>query len=292
MRGTHFAYGLIIPAVLVLFGVSLFPVLYSIWISFTDMSISTGLTGSTFVGFSNYLSILREPEILQIGFQSLIWTISVLISSLVIGLALALLLGRMPKLSKIFLPIWVIPWVIPEVTAALVWVMLLHSEFGALNYALVGLNIISEPIAWLASPRFAMWGVVLAGIWKAFPFYMLVFHAALKSVPVELYDAARVDGTNMWQFFGYVQLPWIKPAAIIVCLLGFIWIFNWFTMVYIMTRGGPGGKTMIVPVHIYNKALNFFHFAEASSFSIIVLIFMSIFIFLYVHYTYLRKRSQ
>lgn len=285
----RFAYALILPASIILLSIIGFPVFLNMWISLTDMDLMTGFSNSKFVGIDNYVASLKNTELYQIFFKSIWWTLSVLGFSIIIGLCLALLLQELTKLSKFFQTIWMVPWVMPGVTAAIIWVILLHPDFGPLNFSLISLHLISRPIPWLSSARFAMWGVIIAGTWKAFPFHMIMCYTALQSLPEELHDAAVVDGVNRWQYFWYIQFPWIKPVLAITSLLGFIWTFNWFALVYNMTRGGPGGKTMIVPIYIYKKALQFFDFSGASAFSMLTLLFLAVFILLYVFYATRRS---
>lgn len=284
----QFAYWSILPTVLLILTVFAFPVFFNIIISFTNMDSDFDFINSDYVGISNYVNEFKDRDFQKTLLQNIWWTVAVLAFSLIIGLALATFLQD-HKLGKFFLNIWLIPWAMPEVIAAIMWVLILHPDFGPLNYLLINLHIISKPLPWLTSVNFAMWGVIIVGVWKIFPFHMAMVYAGLQTFPEELRDAAKVDGANGWQLFWYVQLPWIRPVISIVSLLGFIWIFNWFSLLYTMTKGGPGDATKILPIHIYQKALKFFHFSEASTLSVITLIFMVPLIIIYIQYQLGRR---
>ena len=285
-----FPYAVVFPAVVILLCVIAFPALTSIFISFTDMSMRKGFSGFGFVGLANFIQVINDPEIPTVVSHTLIWTFSVLSFALMLGIAVALLLQSLGRIGNKLLIVWLLPWVMPDIAAAMIWSILLHPQIGAFNYALVWLRILKEPIAWLSEPSLALWGVVVAAIWRAFPFHMTMSYAALQTLPEELRDAAQMDGVSGWQFLRHIQLPWITPVLSTTTLLGFIWTFNWFSLIYGMTKGGPGGITQTVPIYIYKRALNFFDFSRASAFSILTLLFISVLIFVYIK-NFVAKRN-
>jgi len=284
--GRLFIGGSILPSLVLLLGVIALPALFSVVISVTDMDLGTPLAKSKFVGFSNYVRVGVDPDIVKILFHSVWWTVFVLGMAMGLGLATALMLNSFRKHGGKLLVLWLLPWIMPDVAAAMVWMFLLHPDIGALNFDLARLGIISGPKPWLSDPRLAMWGVIIAAAWRAFPFHMTMSYAALQTLPDEHRDAALIDGTNAWQFLRYVQLPWMKPVLSITSLLGFIWTFNWFSLIWGMTRGGPGISTATIPIHIYKRSMVYFDFSRASAFSVISLFFLSIFIVIYIRNVY------
>jgi multiple sugar transport system permease protein len=178
-------------------------------------------------------------------------------------LVLALILQDAPsRLSKFFQPIWLIPWVVPAVAAFYAWRLLYHPQVGQIHEWLAGAGIIETAV--LADPVNAIWGIITAAVWKGFPFYMVVFYSGLQAVPVDLYDAARTDGANRWQVFRHIELPELAIIAAPAAVLGFIWIFNWFAPIYVMTEGGPGGATTTIAYYIFEEALRRFRFGTSA----------------------------
>jgi multiple sugar transport system permease protein len=286
----QFVYLAILPAALIMSIVLVVPILFNIIGSFTNMDLNVPLNKSNFVGAYNYISILKDTNFWTIVLRNLWWTIAVLSFAFIIGLVLAIFL-KDQKFGKFFLNIWIVPWAMPEITTAIVWVILLSPDFGPFNFLLKNLHIISTPIPWLSSGRLALWGVIITAVWKFFPFNMAMIYSGLQTFPEELHDAAKVDGVNAWQFFWHLQLPWIRPVVSIVSLLGFIWVFNWFSLIYAMTRGGPGGSTDILAIYIYKRAIEYFHTSEAATLSVLVLLFMIPFIILFVLYNISKKEN-
>lgn len=289
-NGNVFAYCSILPAILIILIVFLFPILFNFVISFTNTDLGKPLGNSDFVGISNYINNLKDKGFLRIFLRNFWWTITVVSLCFIIGLILAEFLQK-KKFEKFFLIIWIIPWGMPEIAVAIVWVILLNPIFGPINYLLKDLHIISEPVAWLSSPNLAMWGVIMAGVWKLFPFYLAMDYAAIQTLPEDLIDAAKIDGASGIQIFLHLKIPWIRPIVLITLLLGFIWVFNWFSLVYPMTSGGPGSSTKLLSIYIYESALKYFNFYKASTLSIIALLAILPIVILYTRY-YLQKSNE
>jgi multiple sugar transport system permease protein len=171
------------------------------------------------------------------------------------------------------------PYLVPAVVASLVWRFMFNPLTGVVNYLLIDvLHILKVPIAWLADPKTALIAVIIVGIWKFVPFMIILFLARLQTTPLDLYDAAKVDGATAWQEFRYITLPWLRPTIIVALLLRTLWLFNNFDLVYLMAYGGPLRSATTVPVLIRTTAFDFMEMGKAASISmcmVIILFFMS-----------------
>jgi multiple sugar transport system permease protein len=179
--------------------------------------------------------------------------------------------------------------VLPAVSVFYVWRLYFNPQIGPIQRFFERIGLVDSPM--LADPTLALWAVILAGLWKGFPFYMIVFYSALQSVPQDLYDAARVDGANRARIFWSVERPEILSVAAPACVLGFIWIFNWFTPIFAMTEGGPGDATRIVGIYIYDEALRGFRYntAAAASTSLIGLVIVFFLTYLLINWRVVRS---
>jgi ABC-type sugar transport system permease subunit len=180
-----------------------------------------------------------------------------------VGLLLGLLLhDASARVSRYLQALWLLPWVVPAAAAFYIWRILYNDQVGPVHDALADVGLIDVPL--LSDPRLALWAIVVAAAWKGYPFYMLLFRAALQSVPTELYDAARVDGANRRQIFWHVEREQLLIVGSVAAVLGFIWTFNWVTPVFVMTNGGPGVATRTLGLYIYQEAIRTFDYANAA----------------------------
>ncbi|MCC6790032.1 MAG: sugar ABC transporter permease [Thermomicrobiales bacterium] len=263
-RFDAFPYLMSLPAFIVVLVILGFPVGYNIYIGFTNASAFTGLDNPAWIGLENYTWVFTDPKFWDAVRITLVWTTSSLTLQICLGMILALILHQIPiGWSRVLQPIWLIPWVLPSVSVFYVWRLYFNPQIGPIQRFLEAIHLVDRPI--LANPDLALWGIVLAGLWKGFPFYMVVFHSALQSVPQDLYDAARVDGANRPRIFWSVERPAILSVAVPASVLGFVWIFNWFTPMFAMTEGGPGGATTTVGMYIYFESLRGFRYNTAAA---------------------------
>lgn len=243
-----FAYLLVAPAILLILGLVAYPFLFAIWVSFTDMVV--GSVGN-FVGFKNFEYLAGTAT-----FYSAIWNtiVIVLVSDvlkLVIGLGLALLVHQNLPGRGIFRSILMLPWAMPAFVAFLTWRVLYQPIGGGINLILTQTGLYPHVIDFLGSRTTAMGSVIVASVWRGFPFWFVSILAALQSVPKELYEAATVDGASTWQRFWHVTIPSLMPVIIVTTLLSSIWTANGFEHVWLLTAGGPSDATMVFPVLAY-----------------------------------------
>lgn len=222
-----------------------------------------------FVGFGNYIKIIKTDIFWQVLRHSVVWTVVVILFQFLIGLGAALLLNKPFPGQSIIRGIIILPWIIPGVIAGYLWILLYDPQLGMFNRMLHDMGLIKSYVTWLADKRLALFSVILVAIWKGFPFSALMYMAALQGVNQELIDAATIDGAGKGRQFFYVVLPSISPVIRITLLLTSIWTFNYFEIIYVMTRGGPGNFTHIFPTYIYNLGFTQFRFGLAASYSLI-----------------------
>jgi multiple sugar transport system permease protein len=243
-----FAYALVAPVVLLILGLVAYPFLFAIWVSFTDMVVGSA---GQFIGFKNFEYLAGTST-----FWSAIWnTVTIVLVSdglkLGIGLGLALLVHQKLPGRGIFRSFLMLPWAMPAFVAFLTWRVLYQPIGGGINLILTQTGLHSEVIDFLGTRQTAMASVIVASVWRGFPFWFVSILAALQSVPKELYEAAIVDGANTWQRFWKVTSPSILPVIIVTTLLSSIWTANGFEHVWLLTAGGPSDATMVFPVLAY-----------------------------------------
>ena len=280
-------YLYILPAAAVLAVITLYPIGYEIYLSFTNFTTKSLRSGDAdWVGLRNYERIFRNQVPLSdfnfwriLGFN-FIWTIANVTLHVVIGVAVALLLNRRRiYFRKFFRAIFVIPWALPPLVAATVWKNMFDTRFGAINLSLAELGLksdikwlepTSDPISFLPILPLAFFAVLIANVWLGWPFNMVVASAALQSIPSDLYEAARIDGASRWRQFWDITAPLLRPAMIPAIMYGTILTFNQFNVIYFITAGGPLGKTEILVTQAFKLVNPAGLYGVAAAFSILV----------------------
>lgn len=274
----------LLPAMLVLFLTTLYPMLYAGYLSFRSYDLAKLFVPRVFVGWSNYQQVLGGGEFLhalKITFQLMAITLSV---QLVVGVSLALLVtSRLPGMGLIR-SLLLIPMMISPVIVGLVWLFLYFPELGYLNYALSLLGI--NPIPWITSPDWSLWAIAIADIWQWTPFIMMGTAAALTSLSPEPYEAARIDGNSAWQVFWHVSLPQLKPVLVSLLFLRAIDAFKIYEIIFVLTKGGPGDSTEVLSLYIYRQSFTFWQMgvgAAASFLSLAIIIVLITLFFKSLH---------
>lgn len=265
------AYLLIFPALILVLLLNLYPIIEAVIVSMQRQNmIRPNPTG--FVGLMHYRRLLlEEEEFLESLGRTMVWTIGSVIGAYLLGLALALLLNQRIKARGFFRALFLIPWVIPDVCTALVWKWLYGDELGIINFLLRRAGLIDQPILWLSQTDTAMLAVIIVQIWKLYPVMFIVLLAALQTVPEELHEAAKLDGATAAQRFRHITLPFLLPTSIIMTLLGAIWTFQSFDIVYLLTGGGPADATNILAVLVYEKGFIAFDVGYAAALGMLML---------------------
>ena len=256
-----FGYFMILPALVVLSFFFAYPLIYEIYISFTDKTLSND---GEFIGFKNYIRLLDNPEFVTAIFNSAVYVSFVQMGKFTLGLGIAILLNQKMRARGLWRGLVLVPYAIPGFVAFLIWRLIYHTEVGALNIFLQKIGLIDAPISFLGERDWAMASVIFSTIWRGFPFWAIMFLAALQAVPKELYEAAAVDGANAWHRFKNISLPGIRPVILIVFMLSTISTINSFEAIWLQTAGGPSDATVILPIFAYRSLTNF-NIGEASA---------------------------
>jgi multiple sugar transport system permease protein len=262
-------YLLLFPALLFTVFVLAYPLFQNLYNSVHSVSLVRG-TGD-WVGFGNFERVFQDSVFWLAFWNTLVYAIVGTTLALVIGLAFALLLNlRVGPITTVMNVIYTIPWVISPVVAGFAWKWLLNDNFGILNYWLVSLGLVNEEITWLGSADTALACVIIARLWQFYPFAMVMFLAGLQSIPHDQYEAAAVDGATAFQKFFHITLPNLQSVTAVLLLLGTIWSFNDFNIVFVMTRGGPINASMVLPVLVREFSFVQFDLGKGSALSIVI----------------------
>ncbi len=281
------AYLFIMPTLLILALVILYPFLTAVWISFTNKSLG-GKGG--FIGLANFTKLFASDEFRRAFFNSFYYTIASVLLKFGIGLVTALVLNSVFPFKGAVRVLIILPWAISPYIAALTWRWIFDDYNGFFNIILMKTNLITEPIYWLSDPRFAMISVIIAATWQGYPFYTMMLLAGLVTIPRELYEAVEIDGGNKLHSFLYITLPSLTNIIITTMLLSFIWTFNQFQYVYSMTGGGPGGMTHILSTLTFKYGIEMRNISLASAVSMTALPVFAV-LTIYLTRTMLKKES-
>ncbi|NJM08711.1 ABC transporter permease subunit [Candidatus Gracilibacteria bacterium] len=251
-RDWKVALPFVLPMVVIMAGLILWPFINAILLSFTQRTINRT---ERFVGLRNYELLFSDADFLSALANTFSFTFYSVTAKLIVGLSIALLLNSRIPFRNILTGLMLLPWIVPEVVTAMAWRSIYDPIFGGLNPILQGLGLIDRKIAWLAEPQLAMPSVIAVNIWKGIPFFTMLLLAGLKAIDQEQYEAAEVDGASRFQRFRHITLPGLRYVIAVTVLLSTISTFNTFGLVYLMTGGGPGGATRLYSILAYEKAI-------------------------------------
>ena len=284
--GAPYAY--IVPALLFLVALELYPIAYNLRNSLTDLNVGTFLSGQAkWVGLENYSKVIDDPAFTHAVGVSVVFTIACIALQFTLGLALALFFQRPFPGATVLRALLVLGWLLPGVVTGNLFRWLLDGDSGVVTWlvATVGLG----EHAWLTDPDAALWAAVATNVWVGIPFNMILLLPALQAIPRGLYEAAEIDGAGAWQRFRHITLPLLRPAALSVILLGVIYTFKVFDLVYVLTGGGPVDATTVLPIYIYDLSLKFFRFGEGAAASTLLLLGMLV---VAAGYLWLARREE
>ena len=270
--GTTFGLLMVAPAMIVLTLVLLYPAFVALQSSF--YKIATITREETFVGFANYVRVWNEPDFWMALQRSVIWTVGAIGSQMVVGIAVALVLHKQVRGRNFVRGLVLFPYLVPAIVAVLTWRWIFSDTVGVANYLIVDVFRLSDqPVPWF-NPGWVMVAVIIMSLWKYLPYWALFVLARLQTMPVELHEAAQIDGATSWQRFRYITLPWIMPVVIVLLVLRSIWAFNEFDMVFLPAGGGPLSETTTIPVLIRRIAWeqNDIGYAAATAMAMLILV--------------------
>ncbi|DAC50468.1 MAG TPA: sugar ABC transporter permease, partial [Candidatus Poseidoniales archaeon] len=281
-KSAHFY---IAPAMFALAMLTFYPVLYGIWLAFTDAD-ATRLGDQAFIGLANFIEVFTASGFLRVTLFTLIWTVVNVAAHIGLGLFLAMVLQYANIRGKTaYRTVLLLPWAIPSYISVLVWKGMFQPE-GLVN------AVLGTDLHFLAEPTGAQIVVIFVNIWLGVPFMMMSLSGALQALPREMYEAAKLDGVGAWDTFRHLTLPNLKSALVPLSLLGFIWTFNMFNVIYLLTDGGPDlyfgepGQTDILITYVYDVAFRDGAYGVAAAWSVVIFMMLVAFSWTYM------KRTQ
>jgi multiple sugar transport system permease protein/N,N'-diacetylchitobiose transport system permease protein len=276
------AWALILPSLLVVFGLILGPILRAFWMSLHMVNLKRPALGMPFIGLENYLDILSDPYFWASIGRTFYFMIVSIALELIFGIGTALLLNRNFRGRAFVRSLVLIPWALPITIAAAMWLWIFNPTYGAFNSLLWQLGIIEEYRLWLSTPLSAMHVVILADVWKVTPLVILLTLAALQTIPKELYEAAMIDGAGRWNSFWRVTLPLLTPTILVTLVIRTMDAFKVFDIIYIMTSGGPSDGTKVISYLTYQEAFTYLNFGRGSALAYLMTLFIALMAFVYI----------
>ncbi len=278
-RDPWFGLMLVAPILIWIVASLLYPLLEAILLSLKNVGYAG--TEGRFIGLRNYLNLLSQSSFYYSLWITLIWTVLNVVLQIGSALVGAKILNQ-DFFGKEFIRNWIIvPWVLPSIVLATLGKWVLDPSLGIVNYLLRHLGLIDAPLSFLSDVNLALPWVILLNVWRWFPFFVVMFLAALQTVPKELFEAAEIDQAGFWQKFIYVELPGIMPILKVQVLLCILWAVNIFDTIWLLTRGGPAKTTTTLPVLIYLKAFQEYRISQSSALAVLMFVILLIGSFIY-----------
>ncbi len=259
---------LITPSVLLICALLVYPVLYGVWLSFFKKH--SFFPEQKFVGLANYIYLMKDSEFYMSLWYGTFYSVSTIVLQIVIGVIAALILNEAFRGRNFVRGVVLFPYMIPTVVAIMLWKWLLNDQFGLVNYLLLAVGIIGDPLSWMGKDHI-MTSLIIISVWEFFPFVVLSVLARLQTVPPVLYEAATVDGAGAWSRFIHVTLPQLRNVLFVVILLRSIWMFTKFDTVWLLTQGGGAEKYIrTLPVFAYMRTFMYYQAGLGSTLAVIM----------------------
>lgn len=272
---------LLLPVLVMVSLLFFYPLGYAIYMTFTDRDLFS--ESVNFVGWENYSWTLEDEEFWSSLWNGIVYTFWTTTLSVSIGLAVALLLNQPLPGRFVATGLIIFPYLVPSIVISIAFRWMFNDLNGVINHFLTQLHLISGPRGWFGEPDTAMPAVVLVSVWRFMPFAVIPILARLQGIPTELYEAAGIDGASTWRQFLAITLPMLRNVLLIVVLLRTIWIFNMFDIIWLLTQGGPAGRTQHLPVLAYLKVFRGnYSISEGATISIFMFLFLLVFMLLYL----------
>jgi multiple sugar transport system permease protein len=271
----HRGFLFVLPAIIVLALLIVYPIVYTGLLSVTDEQ-------GGYVGFANYATVAGSRTTATAVRNTAYYVGVSIVFQVILGTAAGILLNQRFRGRGLLRSLTLIPWVVPGIVAATTWAWMFHTEFGIINYMLTSTGVVDTPVGWLTDRNIVMPALIAINAWKLFPFVAVMVLAALQTVPNELYEAARIDGASFRHEVRHIMLPQIQPVLVAITLLLIIWGLNAITIIYTITRGGPANRTLITPIQIFRLAFESFDFNGAAALSVMFFLVTLVFVALYI----------
>jgi ABC-type sugar transport system permease subunit len=272
------------PALLFIFGLTIWPVIQSIRLSFTDADLRSLITGDhPPAGIDQYVHLLTDAHLRRVFLTTAVFGLTCVAATMLLGLAVALLLNQRFAGRTVLSVLVLLPWAVPAVAASIVWQWMFHDQYGIINYGLTSAGL--EQFAgfpWFNNRYTAFFAIGMVVVWQGFPFVALCLLAGLKSISGEVLEAAKVDGASPWQTLRMILLPMLKPLLLVLVVISTIWNFKIFDQVYVMTRGGPARATEILAITIWREAFTQHNFGLAAALAVALFLILAVITLLYL----------
>ena len=267
------AYIFILPGFIYLLIVCGYPLIYNIVLSFRNVNVRNIASGdSVFVGFENYIELFRDPTFLMVFRNTIIFTLACLVIHFTIGFLFAMFFSKKFTLAGPVRGLILVGYMMPMSVTALLGRNMFLLDGGVINDLLMKLHIVSEPVDWLVSAGTALAAIIAVNCWVGIPFNMLLLTSGLTGISDDIYESASIDGANKFQRFLYITLLLMKPAMLSVLMLGFIYTFKAFDLMYIMTQGGPFNSTDVLGTYAYSEAFTQYEFSKGSAIAMVLFV--------------------
>ncbi len=265
-------YAYLTPVMIMMAALLFLPIILVIGYSFYDNVLVT--PESHWVGLANYQTVLSDQVFTGSMKNTVIFVVLNVLFHLIIGMALALMVNAKCLSSgakAIFRVIYMLPWMFNATVIAILWKLLLNPN-GVINYLFTYFHITSGAVEWLSDRAIVFWVLTFINIWAGYPFYMISILAGLQGISSDLYEAASIDGASSVQSFLYITMPQLKPILISIAMLDFIWTTQNFSLIWLLTAGGPSHATEMMSTYVYKTAFTSYQYSKASAAAVIILL--------------------
>ncbi|MDQ0551333.1 carbohydrate ABC transporter permease [Pantoea agglomerans] len=286
------AWVLLAPMLLVMLLLTAWPLLRTIWLSFTDAALIGSGETPAWIGLENYLYALSDPDFRASIWRTLYFTLVSVTVEGIIGVLVALLLNQKFLGRNVLRVLVILPWALPTIVNAMMWRLNFNPDYGSINALLSQLGIIDGYRSWLGSPEAALNAVMFADIWKNYPLVTLLVLAALQSIPEDLFEAARLDGASAWRRFRAITFPAIVAPLGVALVLRTIDAFKIFDIIYVMTRGGPVDSTKTLSFFVYQESFSYLRAGSGAAYAILMTLMCALLITLYLLMLWHQRRRS
>ena len=284
------AWVLLAPMLLVMLLLTAWPLMRTIWLSFTDAALIGSGDAPGWIGVENYLYALSDPDFRLSLWRTLYFTLVSVAFEGVIGVLVALLLNQRFTGRNVLRVLVILPWALPTIVNAMMWRLNFNPDYGSVNALLTQLGILDGYRSWLGSPDSALNAVIFADVWKNYPLVTLLVLAALQSIPDDLFEAARLDGASAWRRFRAITFPAIVGALSVALVLRTIDAFKIFDIIYVMARGGPVDSTKTLSFYVYQESFSYLRAGSGAAYAILMTLLCAVLIALYMLLLWRQRR--
>ena len=279
---------LLFPVIVLVTVFSILPLLRGIFLGFTDYRLGDPIS---FNGIENYIQLFNDEYFWNSFKIGMIWTIVVTALQVILGLGLALLLNNKIRFASLYTVLILLPWATPPIIRGILWRQMYDPNTGAVNILLSDAGIISAPINWLSSFEYVIPAVIVAGVWGEISKAAIFLLAGLQTISNDLYEASKIDGARLWDQFLHITIPSLKPVLAAIISLTFMWNFNTFGIVWVLTQGGPGGLTRLPMLAAYEEGFRYGYVGYAAAIGNVMVLILSLVLFMYIR-VQLRERKE